>query len=219
MTRDCPEIEFRYENEFKNPKVHPYVNLALKGYKGYDGTFEGKRVKVLESLNDTVYIVTDDGHIYHYIERFNSYKEIKQHDMKGYRRVNLFTPSGKNFQISVHRLVAFSFIPNPQHKPEVNHKNKIKTDNRVENLEWVTRQENERHKHLTYVVSDETRRKISEGLLNTTISKAKKVMCLETGQVWDSGGKAARALGLSQNAVTSACKSGGKCKGYHWKYI
>jgi hypothetical protein len=63
---------------------------------------------------------------------------------KGYLYVGLMR-NGKQFKVSVARLVAMTFISNPHNKPQVNHINGIKTDNRIVNLEWVTNQENRRY--------------------------------------------------------------------------
>lgn len=63
----------------------------------------------------------------------------------GYERVEL-SKNGATKRFAVHKLVAESFIPKPNKiKLEINHINGIKTDNRAENLEWVTRSENELH--------------------------------------------------------------------------
>lgn len=56
--------------------------------------------------------------------------------------INIIAINGKRKGELVHRLVALHFIDNPEGKPEVNHINHIRDDNRVENLEWVTKSEN-----------------------------------------------------------------------------
>lgn len=64
----------------------------------------------------------------------------------GYLRMEMWLNGHKQGML-VHRVVALCYLDNPLNLPEVNHKNKIKTDNRVENLEWVTRQENMDHRN------------------------------------------------------------------------
>lgn len=67
-------------------------------------------------------------------------KELKQYNVNGYKHVKI---AGKLFY--VHRLVAIAFIPNPQNKPQVNHKDGNRSNNNVSNLEWVTAKENSQH--------------------------------------------------------------------------
>jgi hypothetical protein len=54
----------------------------------------------------------------------------------------------------VHRLLAFAYIPNPKQLPHINHKNGIKTDNRIENLEWIDHDGNMRHAFSTGLVNN-----------------------------------------------------------------
>jgi hypothetical protein len=65
-------------------------------------------------------------------------------DKKGYLKT-VFVRDGKNIPVRIHRIIALTFIPNPDNKPEVNHKNFIKDDNSKSNLEWCTGSENVIH--------------------------------------------------------------------------
>jgi hypothetical protein len=109
--------------------------------------------KPIERVNG-VYSVSDKGRV-----RNNRTGKILKpiKTTKGYVKVNLRV-DGREINIQVHRLVAIAFIPNPENKPEVNHKNGIHDDNRLSNLEWVTQEENLRHAYDTGLVKHKDKR-------------------------------------------------------------
>lgn len=117
---------------------------------------------------------------------------------RGYRQVGAGHHGSTQL---VHRLVAETWIPNPNNYRDVNHINGNKDDNRVENLEWVTHSENLRHAYRT-------------GLIKTT-----PVRIVETGEIFESIRECARRIGCSE-AHISNCLAGRRSGylGYHFEY-
>lgn len=80
----------------------------------------------------------------------NTFKILKQvpnskNKSCNYFIVTLVTPEGKHKNVCVHRLMAETFLPNPENKPQVNHIDGNKQNNQLSNLEWVTQAENAQH--------------------------------------------------------------------------
>ena len=133
-------------------------------------------------------------------------------DSWGYRRVAL-----RNTKLNtkkVHRLVAQAFLPNPDKKPEVNHRNGIKHDNRVENLEWTTPSENFRHAIRTglFVHPSGAKHYLSKPTLQFT-----KEMVLVAE--WPNANMAAKSLGVGRGNIFSCIKGkSSTAYGFIWKY-
>lgn len=103
--------------------------MRMEQYKDIDG-YGGK------------YQITTWGRAYNaYTQRF---LKPEVHD-KGYLRVDLIDSDGVRTHHKVHRLVAKAFIPNPDNKPQVNHKDGNNQNNSITNLEWSTDEENKEH--------------------------------------------------------------------------
>lgn len=140
----------------------------------------------------------------------------------GYYTVGL-TRNKERKVFGVHRLVAYAFINNdsPTTKTQINHKNFNRTDNRVENLEWITPQNNIKHAYdANKERGNEHRRKQSEAKKGEKHFRATKVLCVETGQIFNTQKEASEWCGARQSHIWSCLVGRSKtCKGYHWRYI
>lgn len=179
-----------------------------------------------EIIGYPMYFVNEKGEIFSC--KTNSF--LKGNITKGYRFVNIKNNEGKYKSIKVHRLVAQAFLENKFNFPCVNHKNGIKLDNRVENLEWCTYSYNTKHAYENGLqekrFGEKNHMYKKRGILN---AKSKKVICkknefkkefesVELAVDWlkENGFKKANSSSISQ------CCNGIKYKsayGFIWKYL
>ena len=108
--------------------------------------------------------------------------------LDGYERISIQWRDNKGKAHSksfrLHRLIAESFIPNPYNKPQVNHINGIKNDNRITNLEWVTNKENSLHAQRIGLVPT-AKPKIKKEV-HSYIINCRKVINIKTGEIYNS---------------------------------
>lgn len=146
---------------------------------------------------------------------------LKTGKRNGYLFVNL-CKDGVVKTFKVHRLVANHFLPNPEKKPEIDHINTDSTDNRVENLRWVTHKEN--------MNNPLSRKKQSGSMQGKKYPQGKKhkqskqiIQFTINGKFikqWDSVMDVERELGLKhQNICHNALGKSSNCGGFIWRYV
>lgn len=154
-------------------------------------------IEGLKHLKD-FYEIQEDGTLYGHRGR----KLAETLNSHGYVQNKLSTEIGEK-PFYRHRLVALAFIPNPENKREINHRDENKLNNDISNLEWATRAEN-----------------INHGTRNERISKPVIGICVKTGQQieFPSTMEAGRQ-GFHQGHVAACCRGEEKThKGYEWRF-
>lgn len=180
------------------------MNLEWRDIPGHEGRYQASSAGGVRGLTRTV---TQRNRWGQTIERIEQGKELAQdRDRYGYLAVFSRPMGGRK---TVHRLVGLAFVPNPEGKLQINHKNGDTADNRAENLEWCTASENHLHAF----------RKLGR-LPNIRASKNVAVKA-PSGDVryFETIKAAADALGVVRTAVMNAARGTKLCKGHEVSYV
>ena len=156
-----------------------------------------------------VYKVTSDGRVYHYYKHREPKELTYGESFDGYIQVRLWDRNlGKMKYWRVHRLVATTFIPNPDNLPEVNHKDGNKQNNNVENLEWCTHSENIKHAY-------------DIGLLQSSnVRRVKSIDKEGNEREFESIAECGRQLGICASNINTCCQGYRKtARGYRFEYL
>lgn len=180
-----------------------------KDIKGYEGLYQVSDLGRVKSLERDIYF--PNGTVNRHIEEKILVPIL---NVYGYSFVNLHK-NGTSKAILIHRLVAMAFIENPENKSQINHKNEVKTDNFVENLEWCDSAYNANYGTRNARMIQNRR---SYKLGNNP--KAKAIFCEELNKTFDCITSAEEELGISVSSISQACKGKQKTAGgFHWRFI
>ena len=183
-----------------------------KPIRGYEGFYEASSEGRIRSLDREVKVLNQVRH--------HKGKILAQQiGSSGYRMVAICPEGEKQRMCLVHRLVALAFIGVPtRHRKEVNHKDHDKSNNRPDNLEWVTRKQNVRHEKGLHPMTEEKRANLVKGQINHR--RAVIGTNLKTGEErFYESIKETKKDGFDPSLVCNICKSyRSATKGYTFRY-
>lgn len=134
-------------------------------------------------------------------------------DKDSYHKVILADENGIRKEYRLHRLIAQTFLENPNNHPFVNHKDEDVTNNNVNNLEWCDAKYNDNYGTRNKKISD-----VQIGNAGKA-RPIKEIRPDKTEVIYSSVSKAGKQLGVTISSILSSMKRNGKCKGSRWEYL